>query len=186
MKQLKLINTNQKCKGIILKQIIFVILMSLTTFSYASDPALEPKKAMEELSKVDCAQSISECRYYAAVEYVAFFSACRTGFGKIQKNKVTDEEWKEIDEVLKNWKIWQDEKLHYAVMKAENPLREKLTKDITAYLLRIPQGEIGMECTRIALVKDQQEPEHNSDILQDTIKYYDWRRSLGDKFLGDK
>lgn len=160
--------------------------MALSSFVYASDPSLEPKKAMEELAKVDCAKSLSDCRYYATVEYVAFFSGCRAVLGKYEGRKITDEDWKESTDILNNWSIWKDDRLHNAVMKAYNPLKDRLTKDITAYLLRIPAHEAFMECERIALVKNQQEPEHNSDILQSTKNYYDWRKSLGDKFLSDK
>ncbi len=169
-----------------MKRIIFTTLMALTSYTQAYDPSLEPKKAMEQLSKIDCSKSVAECRYYAAIEYVAFFSGCRAVVGKYENRKITDEDWKEPTEFLNNWNIWKDEKLHHAVMKAENPLRERLTKDISAYLMRIPAHEAMMECERISLVKDQQNPEHNSDILQHTIKYYDWRRSLGDKFSDNK
>lgn len=160
--------------------------MALSSCAYASDPSLEPKKAMEELSKVDCAKSLSECRYYSAIEYVAFFSGCRSVLEKYEGRKITDEDWKESNDILNKWNIWKDEKLHNAVMKAHNPLKDRLIKDITAYLVRIPAHEAFMECERIELVKAQQEPEHNSDILQSTKNYYDWRKSLGDKFLGDK
>jgi hypothetical protein len=181
MKQLKLVNQNQKCKGTILKQFIFTILMALSSVAYASDPSLEPKKAMEALAKVDCAKSLSECRYYAAVEYVAFFSGCRAVLGKYEGRKIPDEDWKESTDILNNWNIWKDEKLHNAVMKAHNPLKDRLTKDITAYLFRIPAQEAFMECERIAIVKDNKEPEHMSDILQSTLNYENWRKSLGDK-----
>jgi len=162
--------------------------MGITSLAYANayEPSLEPKKAMQQLANTDCSKSLNECRYYAAIEYVAFFSGCRAVLGKYENRKITDEDWKEPNEILKNWEIWKDEKLHHAVIKADNPLREKLTKDISAYLMRIPAHEAMMECERIGLVKGQENPENNSDILQHTIKYYDWRRSLGDKFLGDK
>jgi hypothetical protein len=181
MKQLKLININQNFKGIILKKIIFTFLMVLSSFAYAYDPSLEPKKSMEDLAKLDCSKSLQECRYYSAVEYVAFFSGCRSVLGKYEGRTITDDDWKESTDILNKWSIWKDEKLHNAVMIANNPLKERLTKDITAYLFRIPAHEAFMECERITQVKTNKNPEDMSDILQHTKNYYEWRRSLGDK-----
>lgn len=169
-----------------LNKIIFTILMTLSSFAYASDPSLEPKKAMEELVKLNCAKSLPECRYYAALEYVSFFAGCRAVLEKYEGRKFSDEDWKESTDILNKWNIWTDKKLHNSVMKVHNPLKERLTKDITAYLLRIPAHEAMMECERISLVKNQEDPENNSDILQNTQGYYDWRKSLGEKFSNNK
>jgi hypothetical protein len=164
-----------------LKKTIFTILLTLSSLAYAYDPSMEPKQAMNELNKIDCAKFLSECRYYAAVEYVAFFSGCRAVVSKYEGREITDEDWKESTDILNKWSIWKDKKLYSAVMKTSNPLKERLTKDITAYLFRIPANEAFMECERITQVKADKNPEDMSDILQHTKNYYEWLHSIDNK-----
>lgn len=169
-----------------MKKFILYFAIALSSTAHAYDSSLEPKKAMEELSKTDCSKSLSECRYYATVEYLAFFSGCRALIGKYEGRVIPDEEWKEVTNLLDNWSIFKDSKLKRAVLRDNNPLKERLNQDISAYLQRIAIGEAMMECERIGLVKENAKPENMSDILQSTLNYTDWRRSKGDKFLGDK
>lgn len=153
--------------------------MAFSATAYAYDPAMDPTKAIETIKSIDCAKSIKECRYYAAVEYVAFYSGCRSVIEKYEHREVSDEEWKKNAGILENWSIFLDPKLNKAVLKSENPLRTRWTTEVTLYLLKIPAQEAAMECERIPLIKDNVKPEDMSDVLQESKNYDQWRMSRG-------
>lgn len=145
--------------------------MSMSALAHAYEPAMTPAQAMETLKKTDCAKSASECRYYATVEYVAYFAGCRAFVERNTGRRLTDEEWKGTSDFLDKWSIFKDVKLKKAVLKAKNPLKDSLIKETTASLMKLPVDGAVQQCERIALVQENFNPEEWSNILKKSANY---------------
>lgn len=162
-------------------QYIIAMMMALvTTQSFAYNPNDSYEVAKEKLSKTDCSISSTDCRYYAAIEYVAFAKACPIAFA--YKTKGTNEEIKEFDimvnELINNWKAIQDPTMNQAVLSNHNPFKEKTTKDLISYLKGSPIDDVGIECSRIGLIKDNKMPEETSDLIATTVNFKQWHAQI--------
>lgn len=146
--------------------------------AHAYDPSMSAEKAMKAVAKTDCAASPAECRYYATVEYVSYFEACRTAIEKSTGRRLTDVQWKPNADLVSNWSVFKDEKLKTAVMDSNNPLKAKLIKQNTAKLVKMRADLQTQECERIALVGDDFSPEQWASILKPSVNYATYQATL--------
>jgi hypothetical protein len=169
-----------------LKKIIFALLAIWSISASAYDPNITSTKALEQIKQIDCSNALKECRYYAAVEYIAFFESCKNTIASERHNPVTAKENANYNKVIQNWGIFKDPLLKYAVLQAPNLLKDKLIHDTTSYLKTISQDEKRQECSRFGIAKNNGNPENNSEILQLSRNYGAWQKSHGIKVIDKK
>ena len=162
-------------KKVILSVASFIML-SITNLSYAQsyNPYFTQKQAALHLKQLDCSKDSESCRYYATLEYVAIAQLMRVSIEKQGGKKVTDEEWKPIQDIIDNWHIWKDPKLKHAVLETPNPFLEGIKSNFLVYLNTVTPRESRPEFERIGLMKDQVNPEEHSQILLATKNYKEW------------
>lgn len=161
-------------KALVFAMLSTVCLTTLANENNDYDSHDSYKVAIEKLKKTDCAENLQNCRYYAAVEYVAFSQACMYAFEYKFKEKATKEDIHEIKELLEHWKAIEEHNMHKAVLYDNNDFKDKLTQKTADYLVSIPVDDMGIECSRIGLIKEQANPEETSDILKATVNFKQW------------
>lgn len=178
------------------KSLILAILTSIPLITFAQENNINNyhsgdsyKVAEEKLKKTDCSENKNNCRYYAAIEYVAFSQACLYAIEYKFKEPTRQEDIIEIKNLLKNWKAIEEPNLHKAVLYDENDFKNKLTQQISDYLIKLPVDDIGIECSRIGLIKEQANPEEMSDLLKVTKNFNQWYEPImkkkGLKYMND-
>lgn len=166
-----------------LKYIMTVILVLIANQSFAYDPTNTFEVARQNLVKTDCSISPQECRYYAAIEYVAFAKACGIAFFYKRKGKESDLEDfdKQVNVLIENWEAIKEPQMHEAVLSKNNPFREQTTNSIIDYLKSSPLDDISIECSRVGAIKENQIPEEVSDLIQATLNYKKWYEPIAIK-----
>lgn len=153
-----------------IKYIMTIIFVFISNKSFAFDYTDTVEMAKDKLMKTDCSIISDECRYYAALEYVAFAKACGVVFSN--KTKGTEKDIKEFDiqvsSLLENWKAIEEPKMHVAVLSENNPFKQYLNRVVLEYLMDISMTDLGIECSRIGLIKENKNPEHMSELIQAT------------------
>jgi hypothetical protein len=145
--------------------------VSLGTQAYeTNEPA---KAALSHLTSIDCSVQATECRYYAAVETVAFVHECPLALAQKFKDKV--QPTPKLESALANWRALDSANLKTSVLSPDNKLRLGLERDTSKYLSKLSADELGIECSRIQTVLQNKLPEGESDILQGTKNYEAWR-----------
>lgn len=177
------------------KALVVAIVSSVSCVSFASDndnnynTQDSYQVAMEKLKKTDCSENIQNCRYYAAVEYVAFAQACLYGFEYKFKQPTSKQDIIEIKNLMEHWKAIEEPTMHKAVLYDKNEFKDTLIQKVADYLITVPADDMGNECSRIALIKDQDNPEYMSDILKATKNFKQWydpiMKKRGLKYLND-
>lgn len=152
---------------------------SIQAFAYDSTDSFEV--ARNKLLNTDCSVSPNDCRYYAAIEYVAFANACLIAFDYKFKSKVSEEEVSQVNSWIENWKAIEEPEMHNAVLNKNNPFKEKITKDTIKYLKNSPVDDVGIECTRLTAIKENQMPEGMSDLIVGTKNYKQWYEPIRKK-----
>jgi thiamine pyrophosphate-dependent acetolactate synthase large subunit-like protein len=156
-----------------------IYFVSLQGFAYDSTDSFEV--ARNKLLNTDCSVSQNDCRYYAAIEYVAFANACLVAMEYKFKSKVSEEEIQEVNSWIENWKAIEEPQMHSSVLSKSNPFKEKILKDTITYLKNSPVDDVGIECTRLAAIKENQMPEGMSDLIAGTKNYKQWYEPIRKK-----
>lgn len=166
-----------------MKYITAIIFALISSQSFAYDPNDSFDVARGKLLKTDCSVNLQECRYYAAVEYVAFAKGC--GIALMYKNRGTEKDLKEFDYLvnawIENWKAIEEPQMHKSVLSKNNPFKEKITKDVIDYLKGSPIDDVSIECSRIQSIKEQENPEEVSDLITTTVNYQQWYAPIHEK-----
>lgn len=138
----------------------------------ASYQDLQAPKEIRSLSTLDCAVEKAQCHYIAAVEVAAYFDACPIAIAKkFAGSAPNPAELAEMNAWLDNWKDLDTPALKSTVLDKNNPLRVYL-KDITIkYLASVPADDVGIECSRLGMVKDGELAVSMSDLLRATKGY---------------
>lgn len=156
-------------------QYLLLIALSFTSMlSFAYDPKDSYEVSLQKLQKTDCSVSPAECRYYAALEYLAFAKACQLAFEYKLKTVTTQKDLDTINEWINKWKAIEAPKMHEAVLSSKNSFKERLIQDTTEYLKKGTSTDMGIECGRLALIKENGIPEEMSDLIRATINYKQW------------
>ncbi|MBN3761168.1 hypothetical protein [Burkholderia sp. Ac-20365] len=161
----------------------FVLVMAALAMSsgaaYAFDAAEPAAAALARLESIDCATQPDECRYYAAVETLSFADACPVAF----ERKFGEQDEKSVAKIkswIDAWTALRPQALRTAALDPKNKLRLYLDGKSADYLSTLPSDELGIECSRIAVIKDGKAPEEQSGLLRETLNYEAWlSRRLG-------
>jgi hypothetical protein len=153
-------------------QTVLMMLSAISTNANAYDATEQAKAALDRLATVDCATQPGECRYFAAVETVAFVQVCPSAFA--QKFHMGVEGLPELKSALQKWPALEPAELKAAVLAPHNDLRRYFELTAYDYLVTLPADELGIECSRINVVLDGVLPEKGSDILKTTKNYEAW------------
>lgn len=154
---------------------------SAPTFAY--DAAEPGPAALDRLKTVDCETQQEECRYFAVVETLAFAEACPVAFSR----KFGRDDGTYVPQVtswVRTWSALQPEELRAAALDPKNKLRNYLAQQVEDYLSTLPADDLGIECSRIAIIKEGKLPDDKSDVLRLTRNYEAWRS--GQKFDSTK
>jgi hypothetical protein len=158
------------------KTAVFLGLLVIGDIAHAYDASEPANEALEHMATLDCAAQHEDCRYFAALEYVAFARTCPAAIAK--KFRLTQEEQKatrDVEENIKEWTALDTPGLKAAVLSPGNKLREFLEQTTAEYLAGLPSDDLGIECARIGVIKRGELPEYMSDLLAQTKNYETWR-----------
>jgi hypothetical protein len=126
-------------------------------------------KELQSLGTLDCSKDREQCHYIAAFEVAAYFDACPTAIArKFNSPDADGAELVLIDGWLANWKDLDTPQLKAAVLDKNNPLRLYLKDQTLDYLASIPVDDVGLECSRLGMVKEGQTAVSMSDLLRHT------------------
>ena len=158
-----------------MKTLIKIFLASSMVFSaqsFAFDHTDSLETVKQKLPQLDCSKDVDDCRYYSAIEHIAYLKACPVALNKkIKAPDTSKEDAKQIAELLDNWTAIQDPKIRQAIFAKSNPFRDAMEEMTLDYLHKIPINELSIECTRIGVILENKNPEDMSDILQGTKNY---------------
>ena len=151
---------------------VFLLIASglFAASAHAFDHSMSSQTAPESLKKLDCQVDAMECRYYAAVEVAAYFDACPAAFERKFGRPLTLEESTLIQGYLLAWPSLRPASMKDAVLSRDNKLRQFLAGKTLERLTSGTSADMGSECSRIGMVKDEQPPENMSELLKVTRK----------------
>lgn len=169
-----------------MKKSLSLIICSLLLTSSMSVEAFDKNDSYEDVIKkiktIDCAKDAMECRYFSAIEYVSFVKQCPLAFEyKFKTHEGLDQFNERVKNDLENWQAISEPHMHEAVLSDNNHFRTGLEKKILAYLKTVPADDLAIECSRIALIEQNKDPENMSDILKGTLNYNVWQKKMDEK-----
>jgi hypothetical protein len=139
----------------------------------ASDPATD---ALKRAATLDCATQPDECRYLAALEYIAFARTCPAAIAKkFHTEQQEPKNASDVEKYINEWSALNTPELKTAVLAPNNKLRRFLEQTTAQYLAGLPSDDLGIECARIGVIKRGELPEYMSDLLAQTKNYETWR-----------
>ncbi|MFP3637706.1 hypothetical protein [Paraburkholderia sp. SIMBA_054] len=141
--------------------------------AHAFDPLEAPAAAIERLKTIDCSTQPDECRYFAAVEAASFVDACPVAFGH-KFSELDHSADKELASLLDDWTALTPATLRAAVLSPQNKLRRYLAGKAIDYLSDLPSDDLGIECSRLGLIKHGDSPEDMSEILKLSKNFDGW------------
>lgn len=167
------------------KALIFSMFSSIALNTFAVENKIHNynagdsyKVAMQKIKKTNCAEDLQSCRYYAAVEFVAYAQACLYAKEYKFKTPTSKEDISDMKYLLENWKAIEEPAIHKAVLYDKNDFKNKLTQKTADYLIKLPVNDLNIECSRIGFIKDQDNPEEMSEVLKDTKSFNEWYQPL--------
>lgn len=128
----------------IYQYVLFLTLSFTSMLSFAYDPQDSYEVALEKLQKTDCSVSPDECRYYAALEYLAFAKACQVAFEYKFKMVTSQKDLDTIHSIINQWKAIEEPKMHEAVLSKNNPFKERITQETIEYLKNGTSTDMGI------------------------------------------
>jgi hypothetical protein len=155
---------------------VFSGLLAIGALAHAYDAAEPASEALKRVATLDCSTQHNECRYFAALEYIAFARSCPAAIAN--KFHLPQEEQKDaadVEKYIREWSALNTPDLKAAVLSPDNKLREFLEQTTTQYLAGLPSDDLGIECARIGAIKRGELPEYTSDLLAQTKNYEIWR-----------
>jgi hypothetical protein len=160
-------------------------LLMIATKSFAYDVSDSFEVAKNKLLKTDCALSINECRYYAAVEHVVLAKTCiNVIFNKFEGTKTKkelDEYNQKVDLEIEKWKAIEDPEMHKAVLSKNNLFKDKVEEVTTEYLSGLTIDEVGIECSSYYVILNNKNPENYSRFIRKTLNYDEWYKPIQEK-----
>lgn len=164
-----------------IKNVLLTTMLLVTTQVFAFDKADSVEKVEKSLQKTDCAKDLNECRYLAAIEYVAFNNACLLSFQDKFHTPLSKEDLEKTRDALENWTAISDLRMQDAVLSNDNVLRIAIQKDLVSYLEKGTADDWSIECTRINFIAQNHNPEEMSEILNKTLNYKAWLKPIREK-----
>lgn len=168
-------------KWIKLIAVTSMLLIANQSFAATFDKNDTMEQAKTKIKSTDCLISPIECRYYAAVEYVAFNNACLNSFEEKLNTTISQQDKQKFQNSLEKWEAINEPKMHEEVLSQKNVLRIGIEKNVTFYLKEMGVNDWSRECIRMDFIEGNKNPEEMSDILTATINYEKWIKVINEK-----